>query len=117
MTQSSREQYRIQVNILSNGEPEGLPIIVRGRLAWMLQKLLDAGKAGVTTLDNPAPRIGHYLYALRKKGLSISTTYETHAGEFRGVHGRYRLESEVEVVEDNTRPRGWLTASTGGARG
>ncbi|MEY9631306.1 winged helix domain-containing protein [Sinorhizobium fredii] len=103
MKSHSKHSYSLRVQILNNGEPEGLPITLPGRLAWMLQQLIDAGKAGVTTLENPAPRVGHYLYALRKKGFAISTTYETHAGVFAGAHGRFRLESEVKVIEDNTR--------------
>lgn len=103
MPQISKSQYSIRVQRLNDGEPEGMPITLNGRAAWMLQKLIDAGKTGVTTLENPAPRVGHYLYSLRKKGFTISTTYEAHAGEFSGVHGRYRLESEIKVLADNTR--------------
>lgn len=103
MTSHPKHSYSLRVQILNDGQPEDLPINLQGRLAWMLQQLIDAGRAGVTTLERPAPRVGHYLYCLRKKGFAISTTYETHAGAFSGVHGRYRLESEIKVLEDNTR--------------
>ena len=35
---------------------------------------------------------------LRKAGLTISTTNEPHEGPFPGMHGRYRLETPVTVV-------------------
>lgn len=69
-----------------------------GRQAWMLRKLINAGAAGVTLLDHPAPRGSHYVYMLRKAGLNISTTNEPHEGPFPGTHGRYRLEIPVTVV-------------------
>lgn len=69
-----------------------------GRQAWMLRRLIDAGSAGLTLLDNPAPRCSHYIYMLRKAGLTISTTQEPHQGPFPGTHGRYRLETPVTVV-------------------
>ena len=49
-----------------------------GREAWTLRRLLDAGSAGVTTIDHPAPRWSHYIYKLRRAGLTISTEYERH---------------------------------------
>ena len=69
-----------------------------GREAWTLRRLLDAGSAGVTTIDHPAPRWSHYIYKLRRAGLTISTEYERHKGPFPGTHGRYRLETRVTVV-------------------
>ncbi|MHC4040639.1 winged helix domain-containing protein [Bradyrhizobium sp. 23AC] len=71
-----------------------------GRQAWMLRRLIDAGTAGITLLDNPAPRGSHYIYMLRKAGLNISTTNEPHAGAFPGMHGRYRLETSITVVAE-----------------
>jgi hypothetical protein len=70
-----------------------------GREAWTLRHLVSAGRTGVTTIDHPAPRWSHYVYKLRKAGLSISTDYEAHKGDFPGKHGRYRLETPVTVVE------------------
>lgn len=68
-----------------------------GRQAWMLRRLIDAGSAGLTLLDDPAPRCSHYLYMLRKAGLVITTTHEPHGGPFPGTHGRYHLETPVSV--------------------
>jgi hypothetical protein len=79
--------------------PDGSQQSFEGREAWTLRRLLNAGTTGVTTIDHPAPRWSHYVYKLRKAGLSISTDYEAHKGDFPGKHGRYRLETPVTVVE------------------
>ena len=63
-----------------------------GREGWTLRHLIDAGSAGV------APRGPHYIFMLRKAGLTISTTNETHEGPFPGTHGRYHLLTPVTVV-------------------
>jgi hypothetical protein len=70
-----------------------------GRNAWALRHLVNAGRSGVTTLSQPAPRWSHYVYKLRKAGLVITTDYEQHEGDFPGNHGRYRLETPVTVIE------------------
>ena len=80
--------------------PDGLHQSFEGREAWTLRHLLNAGAAGVTTIDHPAPRWSHYIYKLRRAGLIISTEYEAHSGSFPGTHGRYRLESVVHVVSE-----------------
>ena len=69
-----------------------------GREAWTLKRLVDAGPIGVTTVDHPAPRWSHYVYKLRKAGLTITTDYEPHKGDFPGNHGRCRLETPVSIV-------------------
>lgn len=78
--------------------PDGSLQTFAGREAWTLRHLLNAGPHGLTTIDHPAPRWSHYVYKLRKAGLVISTGYEAHRGDFPGTHGRYRLETAVEVV-------------------
>ena len=80
--------------------PSGTRITFRGRQAWALRRLISAGRAGMTLLDHPAQRWSHYFYMLRKAGLTISTTNEPHDGPFPGTHGRYRLETEITVVEE-----------------
>jgi hypothetical protein len=79
--------------------PNGSQQTFVGREAWTLRRLVEAGRRGVTTIGHPAPRWSHYVYKLRKAGLSISTDYESHKGDFPGKHGRYRLETSVTVVE------------------
>ena len=71
-----------------------------GRQAWTLRGLIEAGAAGVTTIDHPAPRWSHYIFKLRRAGLTISTAYEQHTGSFPDTHGRYRLETLVTVVSE-----------------
>lgn len=72
---------------------------VEGREAWTLCRLLDAGERGITSFENPAPRLSHYIYKLRGLGLRIETREETHGGDFGGKHGRYRLRSRITIVE------------------
>jgi winged helix domain-containing protein len=79
-------------------KPGGSHQTFSGRDAWALSRLINAGSCGLTTIDHPAPRWSHYIYKLRKAGLTISTDYESHKGEFPGRHGRYRLETPVTLV-------------------
>jgi hypothetical protein len=70
-----------------------------GRFAWALLGLHRAGDTGITSMTNPAPRLSHYVYGLRRDGLDIETTYEDHGGDFAGRHGRYKLATPIEIVE------------------
>ena len=73
---------------------------VRGRYAWTLAALVEAGERGVTPIDRPAPRWSHYVDILRdREGLDIETVEERHGGPFRGWHGRYVLRTPVEIIE------------------
>jgi hypothetical protein len=76
----------------------GSCLTLTGREAWTLRRLLEAGAAGVATIDHPAPRWSHYIFKLRRAGLAITTDYERHTGPFPGTHGRYRLETSVTIV-------------------
>jgi hypothetical protein len=78
--------------------PSGSCLTFTGREAWTLRRLLEAGSAGVTTIDHPAPRWSHYIFKLRTAGLDITTNYERHTGPFPGTHGRYRLKTPVTVL-------------------
>lgn len=80
--------------------PSGSSLTFTGREAWALSQLINAGPAGITTLTNPAPRLGHYIFKLRRAGLSITTEYEHHRGQFPGTHGRYRLETQITIVAE-----------------
>jgi hypothetical protein len=71
----------------------------KGRDAWTLLHLINAGTDGLTTIDHPAPRWSHYIFRLRRAGLTITTDYEPHRGDYPGTHGRYRLETPVTVIE------------------
>jgi hypothetical protein len=82
-------------------EPDGRIARLDGRAGWMLRELVRAGKLGVTTIElPPGIRISHYILLLRKAGFSISSPREAHGGPFPSSHSRYRLETEVTILED-----------------
>lgn len=74
-------------------------LTLKGRDAWAVDNLIEAGERGCTPIDNPAPRWSGYVHKARKAGLNIETVTEAHGGDFRGTHARYVLRSRVEVVE------------------
>lgn len=76
---------------------------VKGREAWALAQLLQAGERGCTPIERPAPRWSHYIFKLRKAGFVIETIDENHGGAYRGSHGRYVLRSPVQVIEEERR--------------
>ena len=80
--------------------PDGASLGFEGRAAWALRHLHKAGPAGLTTLQQPAPRWSHYIYLLRKAGLTITTEHESHGGTYAGHHGRYRLETPLTIVKE-----------------
>lgn len=70
-----------------------------GRDAWALNELIIAGERGVTPLERPAPRWSHYVFKLRRAGLTIETCTELHSGAYAGHHARYVLRTPLRVVE------------------
>ena len=73
---------------------------VKGRYAWTLAALIDAGETGVTPIERPAPRWSHYVDILRDRdGIDIETVEIRHGGPFKGWHGRYVLRSPVQEIE------------------
>lgn len=88
-------RYSIRARVL----PDGAPITIVGRNADTLEKLLAAGKHGLTTIEYPAPRVAHYIYRLRGMGFVIETIDEAHGGAFPSHHARYRLLSKVEILQ------------------
>ena len=81
-------------------EPDGTLLAFRGRDAWALQKLIDAGDLGVTPLDTPGPRWSGYVHKLRKAGLVVETIHEMHGGPFPGRHARYVLRSQASILSN-----------------
>ena len=71
----------------------------RGRYAWTLLCLIEAGEQGCTPVEQPAPRWSHYVFWLRRNGIAIETITEKHGGAYAGTHARYVLRCPVEVVE------------------
>lgn len=90
----------MSANPITVGLPSGSLCTFIGRDAWALRQLMAAGKSGVTPIDNPAPRWSHYIYKLRQAGIIISTEHEPHAGPFPGTHGRYRLETKLQLIKE-----------------
>ncbi len=82
--------YLIQPEI---GDP--FTIEAKGRDAWALERLREAGARGCTPITHPAPRWSAYVFNLRAMGVPIKTVTELHGGEFAGNHGRYVLRAAV----------------------
>lgn len=70
-------------------------IVLKGRLAWALDRLRAAGQTGVTPLTEPAPRWSAYVHDLRALGVPIETVTEAHGGPYAGFHARYVLRAVV----------------------
>lgn len=83
---------------------EGRELSGVGRDAWALSELVNAGAMGVTPITHPGPRWSAYVRKWRVRGVDIETIHETHGGAFAGRHARYRLRSQIEVIETKTAP-------------
>jgi hypothetical protein len=91
----SREGPIVEVEAAVDGKA---PITFTGRPAHTLALLILNGRRGLTALDMPGARLGHFVFLLRRAGVSITTENEAHSGPFCGRHGRYHLGSRVEVL-------------------
>jgi hypothetical protein len=80
------------------GGPDGVVRRFKGRFAWTLARLLEAGENGCTPIDKPAPRWSHYVWRLRGDGISIETIEEPHGGAYAGRHARYVLRTPLVVI-------------------
>ena len=78
-----------------------LTILVKGRDRWALERLMNAGLAGCTPIDQPAPRWSAYVHKLRRKGVEVETLHERHGPPFEGNHARYVLRCRVAPLADN----------------
>lgn len=74
---------------------EPFVIEAKGREAWALDRLIEAGSRGCTPIEQPAPRWSAYVHRLRALGVPIDTRHEPHGGAFAGIHGRYILRAYV----------------------
>ena len=77
----------------------GEELHLRGREAWCAAQLVAAGSKGITSLENPAPRLSHYIFLLRRRGLPVESVDERHAGAYAGRHCRYHLRCPVVVLD------------------
>lgn len=101
MTSSGKAQQTIRVQILDdNNEPVGFPVTLRGRERWAMERLMAAGAAGVSSLENVGPRLAHYIFKLRGCGFTIDTRHEPHGGDFPGHHARYFNRSKVSIIAE-----------------
>jgi hypothetical protein len=73
-------------------------VYVKGRNAWALRELMDAGSKGCTPIERVGPRWSAYVFNLRKAGILVATHYEEHGGDYPGRHARYVLVSRVRLV-------------------
>lgn len=74
-------------------------LAVTGRKAFTLAKLIERGDGGMTAFDDVGPRLSHYVFGLRRDGITIETVPERHGGPFAGEHARYVLRSPLSVME------------------
>jgi hypothetical protein len=91
---------QLRAIIGDGGDLFATPLTFRGRDAWALKRLSEAGEGGITAFDEIGPRLSHYIFKLRRAGLTIETIDESHGGAFAGTHGRYVLRSRVRIVEE-----------------
>lgn len=82
-------------HICPEGGGEPFTIEAKGREAWALDRLAEAGLRGCTPIEQPAPRWSAYIHRLRGLGVPIETVTEAHGGAFAGHHGRYVLRARV----------------------
>ena len=74
---------------------DAFTIQAKGRDAWALDRLREAGARGCTPITEPAPRWSAYVHNLRGLGVPIETLTEQHGWQFAGTHGRYVLRADV----------------------
>lgn len=100
-------RLKVRFSLIDGGLP--LDLVAIGRDGWALLELLKAGNDGLTTLTRPAPRWSHYIWKLRGMGVAIETVDERHDGPFAGNHARYKLMSNVQILDVGG--AGWRAAA------
>ena len=56
------------------GGADGAVKTFKGRTAWALSQLLNAGESGCTPITHPGPRWSDYVFKLRRDGVVVETT-------------------------------------------
>lgn len=90
-----RQRAKREIYFIHPEDGEPFTIEARGREAWALDRLTEAGPRGCTPIEQPAPRWSAYVHRLRGLGVPIETVTEPHGGAFAGTHGRYVLRARV----------------------
>jgi len=79
-------------------DPEPRVVVVKGREAWALQELMQAGSVGCTPIEQPGPRWSSYIHKLRRLRFDIESVPEPHGGAYAGPHVRYVLRSNLRLI-------------------
>lgn len=87
----------MQLEIEQNGETTTV-FLTEGRVVWLVENLIRAGKRGITSLENPAPRIAAYVHKAKRAGVPINKVTEPHDGLYSGHHARYFIGEGVRIV-------------------
>lgn len=95
IAQGKSRAKRTRLYHINPEQGETFTVEAKGRDAWALDKLSEAGPKGCTPIEQPAPRWSAYVFNLRGLGVPIETLHEPHGGEFSGTHGRYVLRALV----------------------
>lgn len=102
---SIRRSFSVCVTALIGGKTSR--VVVSGRNAWALIKLIEAAAKGCSTQETPAPRWSGYIHRLRQLGFDVETRQQPNIGLFRGRHARYFLTTRiVEKSPLVAQPRG-----------
>ena len=84
-----------EIHAEGGGEPFTIGVV--GREAWALDRLVEAGRLGCTTIEQPAPRWSAYVHGLRGHRVPIETVREQHGDAFPEHHARYVLRATVRL--------------------
>ena len=96
IAQGKAREKRAGLYCIAPEGSEAFTIEAKGREAWALDRLCEAGPKGSTPIEEPAPRWSAYVHKLRGLGVPIETVTEPHGGEFAGHHSRYVLRATVQ---------------------
>jgi hypothetical protein len=102
---STKRGRRIAFNIYEGEDVR--TIVPPGRVGWALAELIAAGRVGITSMENPAPRLAAYIHKAKHVfGVAIESITEMHDGPYPEKHARYRLLSRVEFADPAAAPNG-----------
>lgn len=93
ITQAKGRAKRAGLYHIQPESGEAFTVEAKGRVAWALDRLREAGPRGCTPIEQPAPRWSAYVHRLRDLGVPVETRREPHGGAFSGTHGRYILRA------------------------
>lgn len=80
--------YEVHRKSETPGKPDHKTIITQ-KTTLIYDKLVAAGRRGITTRDMPGYDLRHFLRVMRNSGIGIDREWESNADG--GQHGRWRL--------------------------